>query len=477
MSQPLGNLPVGALVMDPETKYYDNPIVWKIVDKNNQGYPADSITLITDKVIALKGFDAMEPKNSDSDRRGYGNNNYKLSNIRQWLNSDKESWYQAQHEVDQAPSADYLWSKHNPYDTEFGFLTNFSDSFKLNLVDTKLKVAKHSLDGGGIEDVTDKIFLASRTEVGLGNEISTPEGYPYKGFTSNDSRKANPSQEAINNSTWKPSSFTTSSNSKWWLRTPYTSNLYGVRNVESDGSLNWYGASNSNKGLRPLCNLKSEILVSDDKNSDGVYTLEFAPAIPDNLEIRGSGEDLGEKDAEFELTYTPIGPRENASVKVVEILDGQEKRQYTVTSGTKTSFKIDKDEWREILNGQHTITIKADDGTEKAEKTFKFLKNETEILLELKNPMEAIEMPTKAIVQMIASIPSGATSKVEICNNAFDTNVSWQDVTEEVKNLENIEFKNKSKTAENWGVNIRVNIKRNSAEGSCFISTLNMKFE
>lgn len=477
MSQPLGNLPIGALVMDPETKYYGKPIVWKIADKNNQGYPADSITLITDKVIALKGFDAMEPNNNDSSRKSYGNNIYKFSNIRQWLNANGENWYKAQHEADQAPTANYFWDKHNPYDKEAGFLTNFSDAFKLNLIDTKLKVAIPNTDGGGIEDVIDKIFLPSRTEVGLGNETNTPEGYPYKGFTSNDSRKANPSQEALDNSTWKSSSFTTSSYSTWWLRTPYTSGSYNVRSVYSSGSLNNSSARDGGNGLRPLCNLKSEILASDDKNSDGVYTLEFAPAIPDNLEIRGSGEDLGEKDAEFELAYTPIGPRENASVKVVEILDGQEKRRYTVTSGTKTSFKIEKDEWLEILNGQHTITIKADDGTEKAEKTFKFSKNENEILFELKNPMEAIEMPTKAIVQMIASIPSGATSKVEICNNAFDTNIAWQDVTQEAKSLENIEFKNKNKTAENWGVNIRVNIKRNSAEGSCFISTLNMKFE
>lgn len=477
MSQPLGNLPVGALVMDPETKYYGEPIIWKIADKNNASYPTDSITLITEKIIALKGMDAKEPNNSDSNRRSYGNNNYKLSNMRQWLNSNKTEWYTAQHEFDQSPISDYMNDKHNPYEKEPGFLSNFSESFSLNLVDTKLKVSIPNKDGGGYENLTDRIFLASRTEVGLGNEGSEPEGSKFTLFTNDSSRIAVTTQGCYDNSTYKDSSYPAGSKDYWWLRTPYASNSINVRIVSSSGSLNNNIACNGYYGLRPLCNLKSEILVSDDKNSDGVYTLEFAPAIPDNLEIRGSGEDLGEKDAEFELAYTPIGPRENASVKVVEILDGQEKRQYTVTSGTETSFKIDKDEWQEILNGQHTITIKADDGTEKAEKTFKFSKNETEILLELKNPMEAIEMPTKAIVQMIASIPSGATSKVEICNNAFDTNIAWQDVTQEAKNLENIEFKNKSKTAEKWGVNIRVNINRNNAEGSCFISTLNMKFE
>lgn len=477
MSQTLGNLPVGALVMDPETKYYGEPIIWKIADKNNASYTADSITLITEKIIALKGMDAREPNNSDSNRKNNGNNNYKLSNMRQWLNSDKEAWYKAQHEFDQAPIAQYMNSNHNPYEKEAGFLSNFSESFALNLVDTKLKVAIPNVDGGGYETLTDKIFLASRTEVGLGNEGSEPEGSKFALFTNDSSRIAVTTQGCYDNSTYKNSSYPAGSKDYWWLRTPSASYSGSARIVYSSGSLGDGSAYVGGIGLRPLCNLKSEILVSDDKNSDGVYTLEFAPAIPDNLEIRGSGEVLGEKDAEFELAYTPIGPRENASVKVVEMLDGQEKRQYTVTSGTKTSFKIEKDEWLEILNGQHTITIKADDGTEKAEKTFKFSKNETEILIELKNPMEAIEMPTKAIVQMIASIPSGAKSKVEICNNAFDSNVAWQDVTQEAKSLENIEFKNKSKTAEKWGVNIRVNIKRNSAEESCFISSLNMKFE
>ncbi len=477
MSQQLGNLPVGALVMDPGTKYYGEPIIWKIADKNNASYPADSITLITDKIIAYKAADAREPKNNDSNRKQYGNNNYKLFNIRQWLNSNKEKWYEPQHEADQSPISQYLYSSYNPYEQEAGFLSNFSENFNLNLVDTKLKVAVPSTDGGGFEELSDRIFLASRTEVGLGDEGNESEGSKFALFTNDSSRVAVTTKSCYENSNYQNSSFGPGSKEYWWLRTPYTSSSSSVRVVRDGGALGSYYACYGSYGLRPLCNLKSEILVSDDKNSDGVYTLEFAPAIPDNLEIRGTGEELGEKDAEFELAYTPIGPRENASVKVVEILDGQEKRQYTVTSGTKTSFKIDKDEWKEILNGQHTITVKADDGTEKAEKTFKFSKNETAILLELKNPMEAIEMPTKAIVQMIASIPSGATSKVEICNNAFDSNVVWQDVTEEAKNLENIEFKNKNKTAENWGVNVRVNVKRNSAEGSCFISTLNMKFE
>ena len=106
------------------------------------------------------------------------------------------------------------------------------------MVDTKLKVTLPSIDGGGIEEVTDKIFLISRTEVGLGNESSEPEGYKYALFTNDTSRQAYPTQEAVDNSTYSHNDFKTSNSRFWWMRTPYTSDSYLVRSVYSSGSLN-----------------------------------------------------------------------------------------------------------------------------------------------------------------------------------------------------------------------------------------------
>ena len=60
MSKTLGSLPNGALVKDTGTLYYGKPIVWKIADKNHVGYPSGSVTLITEKIITLKCFDATE---------------------------------------------------------------------------------------------------------------------------------------------------------------------------------------------------------------------------------------------------------------------------------------------------------------------------------------------------------------------------------------------------------------------------------
>ena len=48
----------------------------------------------------------------------------------------------------------------------------------------------------------------------------------------------------------------------WWTATPDSPINSFVRSVNSDGSLDGYGACGGGWGVRPLCNLKSEILVS-----------------------------------------------------------------------------------------------------------------------------------------------------------------------------------------------------------------------
>ncbi|WP_423719510.1 DUF6273 domain-containing protein [Anaerotruncus rubiinfantis] len=59
----------------------------------------------------------------------------------------------------------------------------------------------------------------------------------------------------------------------YWLRTPYSSHAYYVRLVNSDGSLNNDIAYYGGLGVRPLCNLKSEILVSSTTNGNGNYEI------------------------------------------------------------------------------------------------------------------------------------------------------------------------------------------------------------
>ena len=287
MAKALSSLAVGTLVKDTGTLYNGKPIVWKIADKGHAGYPANSVTLITERIISLKCFDAIESGNSDSNRRSYGNNRWIYSNIRRWLNSQAAAgkWYAAQHSADAPPSNANVWSNYNEYDGEAGFLAGFSASFVAALLTTTHTVGKASVDGGGTETCTDKIFFASSTEVGLTGDVTC--GSKLALFSNDASRQAKPTAECVSKSEYTSSSLNTNSFWYWWLCDAYASYSYSVRSVNSSGAMGWHNAYHGNWGVRPLCNLLSSILVSDSPDSDGAYTIIWnrAPSTPPSLTV------------------------------------------------------------------------------------------------------------------------------------------------------------------------------------------------
>ena len=285
MAKALSSLAVGALVKDTGTLYNGKPIVWKIADKGHSGYPSGSVTLITEKIISLKCFDAIESGNSDSNRRSYGNNRWIYSNIRQWLNSTAAAgkWYSAKHSADAAPTNANVWSNYNEYDQEAGFLAGFSANFRAALLDTTHTVGKSSTDGGGTETCVDKIFFASCTEVGLSGDATC--GTKLALFSDNNSRLAYPTAECVSKSEYTNNNFAASKAWYWWLCDAYASSSYNVRRVASSGALS--RAYSGDGGVRPLCNLSSSILVSDTTDSDGAYTIVWnqAPTVPGSITV------------------------------------------------------------------------------------------------------------------------------------------------------------------------------------------------
>ncbi len=287
MAQSLNALAVGALVKDTGTLYNGKPIIWKIADKGHTGYPSGAVTLITERIISLKCFDAIESGNSDGDRRSYGNNRWTLSNLRQWLNSQAAAgkWYSAQHGADAAPTNANVWSNYNEYDAEAGFLAGFSANFIAALLTTTHTVGKATVDGGGTESCADKIFLATCTEVGLSGDVTA--GSKLALFSNDSSRLAYPTAEAVSKSEYTNGSFNVNSPWYWWLADAYASYSYGVRDVRSSGAVLWSNACNGDRGVRPLCNLSSGILVSDSPDSDGAYTIIWnrAPSKPSSITV------------------------------------------------------------------------------------------------------------------------------------------------------------------------------------------------
>lgn len=572
MAKALSSLAAGALVKDTGTLYNGKAIVWKIADKNHAGYPANSVTLITERIISLKCFDAKESGNSDGNRKSYGNNRWIYANIRQWLNSQAAAgqWYSAQHGQDAPPSNANVWDNYNEYQQEAGFLAGFSANFLAALLTTTHTVGKAQVDGGGTESCTDKIFLATCTEVGLSGDVTA--GSKLAIFSNDASRQAKPTAEAVSKSEYTNSSLNANSPWYWWLADAYASNSYGVRYAISSGALYWYTAYNGSRGVRPLCNIKSDILVSDNPDSDGAYTIIWnrAPSAPstitvpetvrggstleiswgtstdadgnlsgyilerqnnggswaqvykginrnytDNITfgwtsvayrvraydsagaesanttsptrtvvsntpptISGSDSDLGAKTGAFSQAYTVTDVDSGQTITVVEKIDGVQKRSYTATSGQEYTFNVTADEWVKLSNGSHTLTITATDNYGgAATRTYTFSKNETEIEITLATPLPADAMITKAIMSVTRQIPAGAEFAVEVCNNGNDDSPTWEDVTQAVNSGSKFFLSNEEKTAENWGFNFRIKVKRNSASGDCFISSVGGNFE
>ena len=106
-----------------------------------------------------------------------------------------------------------------------------------------------------------------------------------------------------------------------------------------------------------------------------------------------------------------------------------------------------------------------------------FTKNETEIEMTLATPLTSDDAVTKAIMSVTRQIPTGATFTVEACNNAFDASPTWEDVTQAVTSGNKFFLNNTTKTAAQWGFNLRIKVKRNGATGDCYIVSAGGNFE
>lgn len=553
MSQSISALPVKAKVKDTSTTYYGVPIIWEIGDKNHAGYPANSVTLVAANILKLACFDAKESGNSNSDRQRYGNNRYSLSNLRQWLNKAGSPWYQAQHGADAAPTNANVWSNYNEYDDEAGFLTGFSAQMLAAILNTTLTVAKASVDGGGSETVTDRVFLLSKAEVGLGAENGVSEGSTLAMFSDNASRQCRPTAQAVANSEYTSGSLSASQPWWYWLRSPGASISGYVRYVYSDGALGSYYACGGSDGVRPALNLSSSILVSDSPDSDGAYTIVWnqAPTTPPSItvpdEVRsgktaeiswaasvdpeggaityelersinsgawtnvytgsatsyddtgvgtsantvqwrvrakdvngaysgytssavktvvhnvdptisGTDTDLGTVTTPPSMAYTVNDQDTDDELTVVESLDGNEIRTIEDAVRNQTyTFALTEAQFAALPNGQHTMQVKVTDTLgNSATRTTTFTRSVTGIEY-IVGPIETDAAAEKILVSL-QYYAAAEDVVVSVCNNAFDDNPTWELATIGLKHI----FSNSTKTAEKWGVGVKVQISKST---------------
>ena len=343
--------------------------------------------------------------------------------------------------------------------------STFLNLFESNIID-QIKQVKIPYRPGsgtsttcntGASGLSAKIFLLSCEEVGLSPSYRpTNEGANLSYFTDNNSRIGNLNGSATS----------------WWLRSPNCNSSRGstyAYSVYTNGDCYFSGCS-SPCGIRPALVLPSTLLVSD----SGEVATNTAPTISSTS--GASGVNLGTKSAPFQFKYTP-NDADGDELTVIEKIDGVQVRSLSnQNAGTQITFASlnDAAAFREILNGNHTITVEVSDGEETATFTATFTKAVHSASITLTTPMAVSGDITLAMLGVVGNIPADATYKVEVTNNANDNSPVWQDVTEAVKSGANILFNN-TVCANGAAFNFRITVTRGSTAG--YISSISGAFQ
>ncbi len=576
MVQLLSNLPVGSKVKFGKYSVNGEPaqaLIWLVVAQNHSttpAYPENTATLLTEKIIDARCFDAKEPNNIDAARKQYGNNLYSTSNIDQWLNKDNAAgeWFVAQHSSDTPPD-EVGTTANTPYVSRPGFLNAFTDAEKNAIQTSTIKVVKADGQGADYENISRKVFLPSSTEVGLAAENGYSEGEMWAYF-SVATRIAYFSTQAFNNTTSIRKSTEITEAWHWWLRTPNHEYPAIVHTVNDVGTLSGAEALTGMYGVRPALNISSSVLVTDTVDADGCYVVTFntAPSTPSifniptiyggksnaiswsnstdlqgdvityQLECSYDGNDweqiysgistvyahevpfgtttvayrvkaadplgtdsayitsdtrtvinnnapempgmedtnLGVCSSGFTMPYI-VEDADGDTVTVTESIDGVRIRSFVATLGQRNFCEITDNHWLVLPNGSHTLTISATDGIDTTTKTFVFTKLVDSFSIQNSTPWGSGTRASRIILVITRNIPSTSRFKVEVCNNGYDSNPTWEDATDAVVSGLAHVFTNERKTATNWGVLVRVTVERNGAAGACYVSAIGGNFE
>ena len=189
-----------------------------------------------------------------------------------------------------------------------------------------------------------------------------------------------------------------------------------------------------------------------------------------------SGSDLGTKSSGFSISYQ-VDDADGDDVTVTEKMDSTTKRSYEATLEATNQFQVTGTYFQQLLNGQHTMKMVAQDaGGKSSEYSLTFTKSVTACSITMTEPMEADAQITIMAMSVTGDIPADANFQVLVTNNAKDTEPTWEDATSEVKNGANYLFENQTAT-NGFAFNFKVIASRGSSGIGGYISSIQGGFQ
>lgn len=207
----------------------------------------------------------------------------------------------------------------------------------------------------------------------------------------------------------------------------YANGLYLGSISNSDwGVFSTGSAYSASYGYLPCFTLPETLYI----DKDGFPTVNQPPEV--TSAAGESGAALGEKNEPFTLSYT-VTDGDGDPMTITEKVNGAEMAvRENVASGTELTVQClsEKALFQQILNGENTLVLKADDRKAATEWTATFTKNVTSAVLSLAQPLTADDTITVAALTLEGSFPSDMSLTVELTNNARDETPVWENCTD-----------------------------------------------
>lgn len=218
----------------------------------------------------------------------------------------------------------------------------------------------------------------------------------------------------------------------------------------------------------------------DNRSASGPYATSPTRTVNNNLAptvtcSQASGTNLGTKNTGFSIDYSVSDP-DGDTVTVKEAIDGEVKRTFTATPGTTYTFQVTGETFMKVLNGDHTLTITANDTKMDTVHKLLFKKEITAAMITLTEPVEADAKIAVCVLSVNGSIPADANFEVKVTNNGKDTTPTWEDCTNAVKTGANHVFTNNTQT-NGWAFNFKVTVSRGASGQGGYINSVQGGFQ
>ena len=232
--------------------------------------------------------------------------------------------------------------------------------------------------------------------------------------------------------------------------------------------------------LKTLDINKSHVLrVEAEDTSKGTATLtqtfrraNFAPII--------SGEDKNIGTVEDKVSYTfSVTDVEGDAIKAWVYLDSEQQQAYeTIEDGKNYTFVIEGEGFLRLTPGNHALRIVAEDAQGmRSQRVISFTRKVTRLLAEFREPIVTDAAARKIFIVPNWKLANGATGKIYACNNAFDDAPTWEDITSMSTAGLDYQFKNAKRTADKWGLSIKIVVERGAALLDSYVYGVGGAFE